>query len=45
MIIIGLLWLMGLMALIFLVIGICTHDYTKKDGKDIKENIDDHLLR
>jgi len=46
MIILYLLGLMGLIAGIFTVIYICTHDYTKDEkGKDKKEKIDDYLLR
>lgn len=34
------------MAFIILVVAIMTHDYTKDEkGKDIKEKIDDHLLK
>ena len=44
--IITFLWIGGLMAFIILVVAICTHDFTKDEkGKDIKEKIDDHLLR
>ena len=46
MIILYLLGFMGLIAVVFIIIYICTHDYTKDEkGKDIKEKIDDHLLR
>lgn len=38
---------MGLIALIFTVIWICTHDYTKnpRTGEDKKEKIDDFLIK
>jgi hypothetical protein len=37
---------MGLIAGIFTIIAICTHDFTKDEkGKDKKEKIDDYLLR
>jgi len=40
------LWIAGLMAFIILVVAIITHDYTKNSkGEDIKEKIDDHLLK
>lgn len=46
MIILYLLGLMGLIAVIFIIIAVCTHDYTKDEkGKEIKEKINDHLLR
>jgi len=46
MIILYLLGVMGLIGVVFLVIAICTHDYTKdQSGKDKKEEVDDHLLR
>ena len=46
MIILYLLGLMGLIAVIFIIIGICTHDFTKDEkGKDKKEKIDDYLLK
>ena len=44
--IITFLWIGGLMAFIILVVAIISHDYTKDEkGKDIKEKIDDHLLK
>lgn len=47
MIILYLLGVMGLIAVVFLVIALCTHDFTKdpKTGKDEKEKIDDYLLK
>jgi len=46
MIILYLLGFMSLIAGIFAVIAICTHDYTKDEkGKDIKEKIDHYLLK
>ena len=40
------LWIAGLMAFIILVVAIISHDYTKNEkGEDIKEKIDDHLLK
>jgi len=47
--VVTLLYLLGFMGLIggiIAVIWLCTHDYTKNEkGEDIKEKIDDHLLR
>ena len=40
------LWIGGIIAFIVLVVAIISHDYTKnKKGEDIKEKIDDHLLK
>lgn len=40
------LWLAGLAGVIILVVTIITHDYTKDEkGKDIKEKIDDYLIK
>lgn len=46
MIILYLLGLMGLIAVVFCIIAICTRDYTKDEkGEDKKEKIDDFILR
>ncbi len=46
MIILYLLGLVGLIAVIFIIIAVCTQDYTiDEKGKEIKEKIDDNLLR
>jgi len=40
------LWIGGLMAFIVLVVAIISHNYTKNEKEeDIKEKIDDHLLK
>ncbi|MBA7519193.1 hypothetical protein ES705_11268 [subsurface metagenome] len=46
MIILYILGLMGWVAIIFIIFGICFHNYTKDEkGQDIKDKIDDYLLR
>jgi len=46
MIILWLLGLMGLVGIIYLIVAICTRDYTKDEkGKDIEDKIDDYYLR
>ncbi|MBA7575378.1 hypothetical protein ES708_17202 [subsurface metagenome] len=47
MIILWLLGLMGLIGVIFIIVAICTHDFTKdpKTGKDVKDKIDNYLLK
>ena len=48
MIILYLLGLMSLIAAIFIIIAVCTQDYTPvidEKGKEIKEKNDDNLLR
>lgn len=47
MVIFFVLGLMGLIGVVFTIIYICTHDYTKdpKTGEDIKDKIDDYLLK
>lgn len=47
MVILYLLGFMGLIAIIATIVYLCTHDYTKnpKTGEDIKEDIDDFILK
>ncbi len=46
MIILWLLGLMGWVAIIFIIFGICFRNYTKDEkGKDIKDKTDDYLLK
>jgi len=46
MIILYILGFMGLIGVVFIIIAVCTRDYTKDEkGQDIEDKIDDHLLR
>ncbi len=46
MVILYILGLMGWVIIIFIIFGVCFHNYTKDEkGKDKKDKIEDYLLK